>query len=136
MVKEYIKKILRYILIFGASFALLLGGLIASASIPKAKIKENVYQSAQFFCDAKIFDAKIQGVSSSILDRYADTILVAIAYQYDSENPLESIIWSSYFNVPTENENINLYKAVTEDKEANLQYLRWKSCLQRRFARE
>ena len=120
-----IKKISSYILIFLFTLEVLLGLLVLAAMIPRDSIRDNVKESAEYYCDRGLFTRKLEGVNASAVDHYADSILVAIAYQYDEENPLESVMWSSYYNDPSKNENTNLLTAVAEGKEANQQYLRY-----------
>ena len=99
--------------------------LVAVACIPRSAIQKNMEKSAHYLCDGELFGKVIDDVDSSKIDRYADSILLAIAYQYDSEKPLESVMRSAYYSNPIENENQNLLDAVTKGKEANLQYLRY-----------
>ncbi len=120
------KKIfVKHLVIFVCVLAGLTAMLVLAAKLPKSKIQDNMIESAEFLCEDKVFTYAVEGVNSTQLDRYADSILLAIAYQYDSDASLESIIWSSYYNNPLKNENDNLYVAVTEGVEANKQYLRY-----------
>ncbi len=123
--KDIIIKGIKYILVFCITVAVLLLMLVGVALIPQEKIKENVYESAQYYVENEIFEETIGGVKGSIVDRYADTILVAIAYQYDEDKPVESVIKSSYYHNDLKNENDNLMLAVSEELEANQQYLRY-----------
>ncbi len=120
-----IKKLLKYSLIFLLTLLVLLGLLILVAKIPQAYIKENARKSAQYYCDTGLFTRQIDGVNASAIDHYADSILVAIAYQYDESKPLTSVMWSSYYFTEEYNENVNLLMAVENDLEANQQYLRY-----------
>ena len=120
-----IRKVINYIIIFFCVLAVLTSALIFVAKIPQAKIADNMRKSAIYLCEKEVFFHAIEGVPSTMIDRYADSILLAIAYQYDSEAPLSSVAWSSYYANPLENENENLYEAVTKDKDANQQYLRY-----------
>ena len=123
--KDIIIKGIKYILVFCITVAVLFLMLVGVALIPQEKIKENVYGSAQYYVENEIFEETIGGVKGSIVDRYADTILVAIAYQYDEDKPVESVIKSSYYHNDLKNENDNLMLAVSEELEANQQYLRY-----------
>ena len=119
------KSIIKYLVIYVCVLAGLTGMLVLTAKIPQNKINANTLESAEFLCEEEVFIQAVKAVKSTTIDRYADSILIAIAYQYDSDNALESIIWSSYYNNPLKNENDNLYVAVTEGVEANKQYLRY-----------
>ena len=122
---QMVKCCFKYILVFLIVTVLLLGVLVLSAKIPKSAIKENMQESAVYLCEGELFDMVVEGVNSSKIDRYADSILLAIAYQYDSDKPLTSVMWSSYYHSDFDNENENLLAAVTNDYEANQQYLRY-----------
>ena len=119
------KSIIKYLVIYVCVLAGLTGMLVLTAKIPQNKINANTLESAEFLCEEEVFIQAVKDVKSTTIDRYADSILIAIAYQYDSDNALKSIIWSSYYNNPLKNENDNLYVAVTEGVEANKQYLRY-----------
>lgn len=115
----------RYILTFFTVTLLLTCFLALSALIPKTAIRENIYKSAVYLCEGEMFGTLVEGVEPSRMDRYADSILLGIAYQYDNEHPLTSVMWSSYYHDKYENENVNLLTAVTQNREANQQYLRY-----------
>ncbi|MGN0342889.1 MAG: hypothetical protein ACI4DO_08855 [Roseburia sp.] len=119
------KHSLKYIVVFFATMVLLTGILVLSAEIPQSAIKENVEESAEYLCQGKLFGTVMEGVEGSTIDRYADSILLAIAWQYDSVHPLRSVMWSSYYYTEYQNENENLLEAVTNGYEANQQYLRY-----------
>lgn len=120
-----IRKILKYILIFFITLGVMLGLLVIVAKIPKDNLKENVRESAEYYCDTEMFTRLLDGVNGSAVDHYADSILVNVAYHYEAENPLQSLMWSSYYFDEHQNENKNLLQAVNEDREANQQYLRY-----------
>lgn len=79
-----VKCCVKYISVFLASVALLTGLLVLSAMIPRAAIKENVREAAEYLCEGELFDSVVKGVNGSKIDRYADSILLSVAYQYDS----------------------------------------------------
>lgn len=122
---QMVKHGLKYILIFLVTVTILTGMLVLAAKLPKSAIEDNVRESAEYLCQGELFGNVIEGVKNSKIDRYADSILLAIAYQYDSGRPLESIMWSSYYYVKYQNENENLLEAVTNGYEPNQQYLRY-----------
>ncbi len=122
---QIIKHCFKYILTFFIIVILLLCMLVLSAIIPRSSIKENVYESAIYLCEGELFGEVVEDVNGSKIDRYADSILLAIAYQYDSKQPLTSVMWSSYYYTEYQNENENLLDAVTNDYEANQQYVRY-----------
>lgn len=118
-------KKLKYPAVFLLAVALLTVLLVLSALIPQSAIRENVLSSAEFLCDGPLFGTVVEGVESSRIDRYADSILLGIAWQYDGEKPLTSVMESSYYYTEYQNENQNLLDAVTKNLPANQQYLRY-----------
>ena len=117
--------VLKYIAVFILTVAVATALLVAAALIPREAVKDNMTESAQFLMDGDLFGEKIKGVDGSTIDRYADSILLGIAYQYDNEHPLESVMKSAYYYTEYQNENVNLYDAVTEGYGANQQYMRY-----------
>lgn len=122
---QTINKSLKYILTFFLTVLCLTGILALSAKIPRSAIKENVQESAEYLCDGELYGLAVDGARGSRIDRYADSILLAIAYQYDEDHPLRSVMWSAYYYEEHQNENENLLEAVTNDRRANRQYLRY-----------
>ena len=122
---KIIRHYLKYGLVFVAVTIVLVVMLLLSAMIPRSEIKEQVRESAEYLCEGELFGTVVEDVNGSEIDRYADSILLAIAYQYDADNPLTSVMWSSYYYTEYRNENENLLDAVINDREANHQYLRY-----------
>ena len=122
---KMIKNGFKYILVFIVAVILLTGILVLAALIPQSAIRQNVQESAEYLCEGELFGRVIEDAKGSEIDRYADSILLAIAYQYDSSHPLRSVMWSSYYYTAYRNENENLLYAVTEKEEPNQQYLRY-----------
>ncbi|MGN0437303.1 MAG: hypothetical protein ACI4F4_02185 [Lachnospiraceae bacterium] len=120
-----VKNIIKYIVTFFFVTFLLTILLVLSAMIPQTAIKAHVEESARYLCDKELFGCVIEGIESSKIDRYADSILLGIAYQYDSNKPLASVMESAYYHRASYNENENLLEAVTNSCEANQQYLRY-----------
>ena len=118
-------KKLRYPAAFVLTVALLTVLLVLSAMIPKSAIRENALKSAQFLREDPLFGMAVKGIEGSRIDRYADSILLGIAWQYDGERPLASVMESSYYYTEDQNENQNLLDAVSQDLPANQQYLRY-----------
>ena len=106
--------------------ALLFGLLLCCTLVPKDVLRPQMQQSADYLCEKEyLFDALLPGVDSSRQDRYADSILLGIAWQYDSADPVRSTLISAYYSNPHQGENLNLRDAVTQDLPANQQYLRY-----------
>lgn len=99
--------------------------LVLSALIPRDMIQENITESADYLCERDVFFYAKVGDKSSRIDRYADSILLNIAYNYQSDNPLTSVMSSSYYYSPDTNENLNLRYAVSENPAPTLEYSRY-----------
>ena len=123
--KNILKNTVKYISVYLVTAAVLLGLLVAAALIPQSSIRKNMGRSAEFLCENELFVKGAGELDGGKLDRYADAVLLGIAYQYDSDKPLESVMWSAYYNDKTMNANENLRDAVSEGKKANQQYLRY-----------
>lgn len=119
------KNIIKYILTFFSVTFLLTILLVLSAMIPQTAIKAHVEESARYLCEGELFDRVVEYVEGSEIDRYSDSILLGIAYQYDSSKPLASVMESGYYHRDYCNENENLLAAVTDNHEANQQYIRY-----------
>ncbi len=120
-----VKRGIKYAVVFMIAIMALTGILVLSAMIPRSAISFNLRESAEYLCEEELFEMLVDDVESSKIDRYADSILLAIAYQYDSERPLASVMLSSYYRVESQNENENLLAAVTNEYAPNQQYLRY-----------
>ena len=120
-----LKSVLRYAALFAGTAALLLLLLLAVTRIPRAAIRDNVLDSARYLCEGELFGTVVEEVNGSRIDRYADAILLGIAWQFDGERPLAAVMRAAYYHDPYQNENANLLRAVTEDYPANQQYLRY-----------
>lgn len=122
---QAVKHILKYICVFFGVILFLTGILVLSALIPKSSIKTGVQESAEYFCERDVYYQAVDGVRGSMIDHYADSILLSIAYQYDAEDPLHSVMWSSYYSDKNHSVIDNLLLSVTNDYEANQQYMRY-----------
>jgi hypothetical protein len=124
--KKYVLKALIYIGIFIAAYGLMLGFLTLSAGIKTESIQEKMEESADYLCEDKVFPyMESEDVKPSCIDRYADSILLNIAYNFESDDKLKSVMWSSYYYTYYQNENVNLYDTVYKGQEKNNQYLRY-----------
>ena len=115
----------RAVLCFLVTGALLTGLLVLSTLIPRETVAPRMQISADYLCEGELFGEAVKGVSSSRIDRYADSILLGIAWQYDGRNAFRSVMESAYYHLPYQNENENLRDAVQRDLPANQQYLRY-----------
>lgn len=99
--------------------------LIMVAMIPQKSIEKHVNESADILLEETVFFYLNENDISSRIDRYADSILLNIAYSYDNEHPIEAIVRSSYYHDDTQNENQNLKDAVSAELQPNTDYMRY-----------
>ena len=124
--KTILWKIISYVSVFIITALLLFGMLVLSAKIPKASLKKHMLESAEMLCERDTYFRVIPGVDSSTLHRTADAVLLSIAWQFDENNPVESVLWSSLYRYgETEENNNNLLDSIKYGYEPNIQYLRY-----------
>ncbi|MCR5228075.1 MAG: hypothetical protein K6E27_12815 [Eubacterium sp.] len=121
-----LSSILKYFLVFVVTAFVCFGLLFLVTLIPRSSIRKNMLKSAEYLYDQNIaYDYIIKGKDSSKQDRYADSILLGIIWQLDSDHPLKSMMETAYFSDDHGMENEALYAAVTQSLEPNKEYLRY-----------
>lgn len=125
MGKDYKKTLLLLPVVFLLTAGLLFGVLLIATFVPKEAIAPRMLASAEYLNKDRLFKPAVSGVPSTRIDHYADAILLGIAWQYDKENALRSVLESSYYHLPYQNEDKNLLDAVQGNLPANQQYLRY-----------
>lgn len=135
------KTLFKYISVFLIALALMTFSLIAVAIIPREKIQVKSEESAEYLMKRDVAYYNIVGGSSgrstirpgdySKIDQTADSYLLSIAYYFDDEHPLESVLWARYYegredtSSPLKNMNESYQRAVQEQVPTNKQYLRY-----------
>lgn len=99
--------------------------LLGVCCIPKTALYDNLYDSALLLNEREVFFYANPGDAASYIDRYADSILLNIAYSIDEESPFTSMLEASYYHDAKENENVNLLTALTYDTSPNQDYARY-----------
>lgn len=120
-----VKKYFSYIILLLIALTLELLLLTAAFSIPKALLRENVLVSAEYLCEKAPFFHLSSKDSASKIDRYADAILLNIAWSVDADSPLLSAVSSAYYHDEYANENSNLLYAVTNSAAPTYEYMRY-----------
>lgn len=122
------KYIIKYILIFITSVAILFFLLIGTAHIPREKIVNQIRQTegcldiANAHADRYIYTPKIYTDAHA----YADIMLLNIIYYIDSDNILPSVIEAKYYSIDKNRQlTIDFNKMIDENKKANTQYMRY-----------
>lgn len=109
--------------IFLTLFELLL--LTGAAAIPRNSIQNNMKASADYMMEHEVFFACRKSDHASVIDHYADSILLNIIYNYDEKQPVHSALSSSYYYTENHNENYNLYLSVTDNPNPCYDYTRY-----------
>ncbi len=122
--KKILFNIFKYIGIFILLVSIALGLLVITAMIPKERIEENMKESVQFYKDNQGIAGK-RGYEHTFIHYYADSILLNIIYNIDTDKPLESVLWSKYYETIKIDINKDFIETVEQSKEANQQYLRY-----------
>ena len=117
--------VIKYIAVFAVTAVLLGACLMLSALIPQSALRENFHSSAEILCRRDVFFELVEGSPESKIDRYADSIELAIAYSFDSGDPAGSVMRSAYYHSPDLSENEALLAAVDKGCEAEREYLRY-----------
>ena len=123
--KTKIRLVLCGIVCFFVLIALMTGMLVAVAKIPKETIRPQVAESAEFLCERTQFGEVIIGKKSSMISRFADAVLLSIAWYYDENEPLTSVMWSNFYNSDELYSNESLAESVTKNVPPDKQYLRY-----------
>ncbi|MCR5357512.1 MAG: hypothetical protein K6E63_08935 [Lachnospiraceae bacterium] len=114
-----------YMAVFFGTFIILAMLLSASALIPKELLKRNMLSSASVLKENDDYYYELEGITGSRIDRYADAILLNIAWHFDQAKPLSSVMEASYYYVEDMPESDNLKVSVENDLPANRQYMRY-----------
>jgi hypothetical protein len=109
-----------------ASAVIMFSMLLAAAAIPRELIRRNALASGErlmSLTESTFWDI-FPGFYPSREDKYSDSILLGIAWQYDEHDVLGSVLSSRYY---TNEKDItaSLVSAVREDIPANMEYLRY-----------
>lgn len=123
--RPILKRVMSYLILFLLLTGVQLGLLVLAAVIPREAIQSHMQESADYLTEKPVFFQMNQSDHASIIDRYADSILLGILYGYDDRHPLSSVMRSSYYTTATENENDNLKAAVYENQKPNYDYSRY-----------
>ena len=126
--KKCIKKTLTVLAMFVIAQMFFVLFLYAGAKVPKDKIEKNMQISADYLCEKIVFFFMIDDVMPSLIDRYADSITLNIAWNYDEDNALTSAMRADFLSSRKTNENDNFKASVTGNpNETNFvtQYIRY-----------
>lgn len=124
------KKIIKYVIIFVCTLMILFSALVASSKIPHSAIEENLIKSADFYSNKSGLQRMKKNHVYAFIHYYADTRKLNIINYIDSEKPIESTLWSKYYQEIKADTNKDFINAVREGREPNTNYLRyWNGCM-------
>lgn len=121
------KKIIIRIGVFALTLVLLWAAIFVAALIPNDLIYENMHASSVYYSDKDAFAQN--GEMRKMVDNYADTILLNVAWNMGYGEPFVSCLDTKYFDGNEDGadygENWGLYCAVTGKQPANTDYTRY-----------
>lgn len=113
-------------LTFSGTLFLLWLFLILSASIPNAKIQDNMIKSALVYAQEDAFSYCDGSKMNGIADNYADSIWLNVAWFMGEGNPIKSSLDTQYYDGDNYGENVGLYLAVSDEQtQPNTDYTRY-----------
>lgn len=124
-VKLILNLFAKYITIFITTIFMLSFLLVVSSKIPKQKIEKNIKESAKYYKSKAGIEYDDVDFRPSYLHYYADSILLNIMYNINSDKPVESTLWANYYESKKIDWNLDFIDTVEHQKNANTQYLRY-----------
>ena len=125
MTSKTVIKLLNYPVFFLAGAAVGLILLLAASHIPRECVQEHFEESADIMCENPVFYDIREGLTASKTDRYADSLLLNIAYNLDTGTPLQTVMLCPLYYDATKNANYRLKDVVYDGALSNDQYLRY-----------
>ena len=125
---KYIKEIGNYALIFIVTVVILTGLLFGVAKIPRKYIEENIKESLPYFEKYKFqIDEQTKRRDYTIINPYADSMILNIIYALDTDNALKSVMEARYYSERGDDDydNRDLNKMVENNLESNEEYMRY-----------
>ena len=124
------KKISIYIIIYVCTVQCLFSSLVVSSMIPRSAIEQKLKESANYYKKRPgIYKIKYEH-RYSYIHYFADTRKLNIIFCIDSEHPVESTLWSKYYQTVKKDTNTEFINLVERNEEPTTQYLRyWNGCM-------
>ena len=122
---QYLRSVLKYIVTFILTLAVLTLFMISSAMVPRDDVQDNMLQSAKYMNNHPAMFMLVDSVPSSKIDHFADCVTLSIAYYLDENDPVKSAMWTSFYGAFTTQMNEFLWESVTTDVPDNQEYLRY-----------
>lgn len=115
----------QYLHIFTMTTLLCLVLELLVAMIPQSAIQENMEKSTLFYYEKQGRELLFKDIEGTIIDYYADTILLNVIYGISNDSMLASVITDMYFDGEKTNANIDLMETVYQNKQPNTGYGRY-----------
>ena len=123
--QRFLISLVKYMLVFIASFFALFMLIVGAARIPQTQIKTNMQKSAEVMTKRDSIYMLVDFLNASKIDHYADSITLGIAYYLDETNPVESSMWAKYYGNQSQSMNALLLESVKKDYPPNNEYIRY-----------
>ena len=125
MAQAALKTAAKLTLVFAGTVALFVLLLVCAALVPRSAIQGHMLETAEFLCERPAVFELVPGVKESTVDRYADSLLMSIVYFWDEEDPLGSVMRSSFYGDWTVRQNELLLESVANGRSPNQEYIRY-----------
>lgn len=119
------KNTIKYIIIFLITICVLVALLVLSALIPKNIIINNLNKSSEYLKTVRGINRRTISKDYETIHYYADSILLNIILNIDSNNPIQSVFEAKYYEYKRADVNDDFINAIENGYEANQQYIRY-----------
>ncbi len=119
------KSTIKYIIVFFTTICILVALLVLSALIPKNKIINNLNKSSEYFKGVRGVNRRTISKEYETVHYYADSVLLNIILNIDSNKPMKSILEAKYYEYRKADVNDDFISAIENGFEPNQQYLRY-----------
>lgn len=119
------KNTIKYIIIFLITICVLIALLVLSALIPKNIIINNLNKSSEYLKTVRGINRRTISKDYETIHYYADSILLNIILNIDSNNPIQSVFEAKYYEYKRADVNDDFINAIENGYEANQQYIRY-----------
>lgn len=119
------KRIFKDIFVFFAASVICFVALLLVCLIPQSAIKENSLKAAEYFDSHDKYPALVDGFDATIIDNYADCMLLDVIYNVDESRPFYSAVTAPYYRIESDTAAEDFHASVVDGKEANNEYSRY-----------
>ena len=123
--KKMLRLTTKYVLVFIVTLVILAGSLVAVALIPQEQIKSKMEESAEYYLESELNKPLVEFSRGSVIDHFADCILLSIAYHLDGKHPLESTMKASYYGEYTLEANEYFLESIRKNLPPDHEYIRY-----------